>query len=92
MSEKMFKHTITLAQKNEVKIAMSLSDIFCVNRHKQDFYNLLKNDLDILIGNENEIDLNKEQGDKILETLSALEELDDVQNIFTNANLENIQI
>ena len=55
MSEKMFKHTITLAQKNEVKIAMSLSDIFCVNRHKQDFYNLLKNDLDILIGNENEI-------------------------------------
>jgi fructokinase len=55
MSEKMFKHTITLAKKNEVKIAMSLSDIFCVNRHKQDFYNLLKNDLDILIGNENEI-------------------------------------
>jgi fructokinase len=34
---------------------MSLSDIFCVTRHKQDFYNLLKNDLDILIGNENEI-------------------------------------
>ena len=37
------------------KIAMSLSDIFCVTRHKQDFYNLLQNDLDILIGNENEI-------------------------------------
>jgi fructokinase len=34
---------------------MSLSDIFCVTRHKQDFYNLLKNDLNILIGNENEI-------------------------------------
>ena len=34
---------------------MSLSDIFCVKRHKEDFYNLLKNDLDILIGNENEI-------------------------------------
>ena len=34
---------------------MSLSDIFCVTRHKQDFYNLLENDLDILIGNENEI-------------------------------------
>ena len=38
------------------------------------------------------IDLNKEQSDKILEILSALEELDDVQNIFTNANLEKIQI
>jgi fructokinase len=54
-SEKMFKHTINLAKKNKVKIAMSLSDIFCVTRHKEDFYNLLKNDLDILIGNEKEI-------------------------------------
>jgi fructokinase len=54
-SEKMFKHAISIAKKNKVKIAMSLSDIFCVTRHKQDFYNLLKNDLDILIGNENEI-------------------------------------
>jgi fructokinase len=34
---------------------MTLSDIFCVTRHKEDFYNLLKNDLDILFGNENEI-------------------------------------
>ena len=55
ISEKMFKHAISIAKKNKVKIAMSLSDIFCVTRHKQDFYNLLKNDLDILIGNENEI-------------------------------------
>jgi fructokinase len=54
-SEKMFKHAISIAKKNKVKIAMSLSDIFCVTRHKEDFYNLLKNDLDILIGNENEI-------------------------------------
>ena len=54
-SEKMFKHAINIAKQNKVKIAMSLSDIFCVNRHKQDFYNLLKNDLDVLIGNENEI-------------------------------------
>jgi fructokinase len=54
-SEKMFKHTINIAKKNKVKIAMSLSDIFCVTRHKQEFYNLLKNDLDILIGNESEI-------------------------------------
>ena len=54
-SEKMFKHAINIAKKNKVKIAMSLSDIFCVTRHKEDFYNLLKNDLDILIGNEKEI-------------------------------------
>ena len=55
ISEKMFKYVINVAKKNKVKIAMSLSDIFCVTRHKVDFYNLLKNDLDILIGNENEI-------------------------------------
>jgi fructokinase len=55
ISEKMFKQAINIAKKNKIKIAMSLSDIFCVTRHKQDFYNLLKNDLDILIGNENEI-------------------------------------
>jgi sugar/nucleoside kinase (ribokinase family) len=54
-SEKMFKHAINIAKQNKIKIAMSLSDIFCVTRHKQDFYNLFKNDLDILIGNENEI-------------------------------------
>ena len=55
MSEEMFKHVINLAKKNNVKIAMSLSDIFCVTRHREDFFKLLKNDLNILIGNENEI-------------------------------------
>jgi fructokinase len=64
VSENMFKHVINIAKKNKVKIAMSLSDTFCVNRHKQDFYNLLKNDLDILIGNENEI--NELANEKIL--------------------------
>jgi fructokinase len=54
-SEMMFKKAINFAKKNRVKIAMTLSDIFCVTRHKEDFYNLLKNDLDILFGNENEI-------------------------------------
>ena len=54
-SEEMFKHVINLAKKNSVKIAMSLSDVFCVTRHREDFYKLLLNDLNILIGNENEI-------------------------------------
>ena len=55
MSEEMFKHVINLAKKNNIQIAMSLSDIFCVTRHREDFFKLLKNDLNILIGNENEI-------------------------------------
>jgi fructokinase len=55
ISEEMFKHIINLAKKNNIKIAMSLSDIFCVTRHRKDFFNLLISDLNILIGNENEI-------------------------------------
>jgi fructokinase len=72
-SEKMFKHAINVAKQNKVEIAMSLSDIFCVTRHKQDFYNLLKNDLNILIGNENEI--NELTGKKnLLDSINQLKE------------------
>jgi sugar/nucleoside kinase (ribokinase family) len=37
------------------KVAMSLSDQFCVDRHKSDFLNLVKNKLDITFANEQEI-------------------------------------
>jgi fructokinase len=71
ISEEMFKHVINLAKKNNIKVAMSLSDIFCVTRHREDFYKLLKNDLDILIGNENEInELMKK--DNLLDSMNEL--------------------
>jgi fructokinase len=37
------------------KVAMSLSDIFCVKRHKDKFLDLVKNKLDITFANEQEI-------------------------------------
>ena len=37
------------------KVAMSLSDKFCVDRHKSHFLNLVKNKLDITFANEQEI-------------------------------------
>ena len=37
------------------KVAMSLSDQFCVERHKPHFLNLVKNKLDIIFANEQEI-------------------------------------
>jgi len=37
------------------KIAMSLSDLFCVERHKNEFLDLVKNKLDIVFANEQEI-------------------------------------
>ena len=43
------------AIKNSNKTAMSLSDLFCVERHKADFLDLVKNRLDITFSNEQEI-------------------------------------
>jgi len=40
---------------NSNKVAMSLSDLFCVERHKENFLNLVKNKLDIIFANEQEI-------------------------------------
>ena len=37
------------------KVAMSLSDLFCVERHKQHFLELVKNKLDVTFANEQEI-------------------------------------
>jgi fructokinase len=74
ISEEMFKHVIRLAKKNNVKIAMSLSDIFCVARHREDFFKLLKNDLNILIGNENEIN-------ELIQKNSLLDSLNELKNI-----------
>ena len=43
------------AIKNSNKVAMSLSDLFCVERHKTHFLELVKNKLDITFANEQEI-------------------------------------
>ena len=40
---------------NSNKVAMSLSDLFCVERHKAHFFDLVKNKLDIIFANEQEI-------------------------------------
>jgi sugar/nucleoside kinase (ribokinase family) len=46
-----FDKALALANKS----AMSLSDKFCVDRHKKSFYDLVKNKLDIIFANEQEI-------------------------------------
>ena len=89
-SEKMFKHAINIAKENKIGIAMSLSDIFCVTRHKQDFYNLLRNDLNILIGNENEI--NELTGKKnLLDSINQLKEFDKLI-VITRSNKGSLAI
>ena len=49
------KKAFDKAINNANKVAMSLSDIFCVDRHKPHFLNLVKNKLDITFANEQEI-------------------------------------
>jgi fructokinase len=49
------KKAFDKAINNANKVAMSLSDLFCVNRHKLHFLNLVKNKLDITFANEQEI-------------------------------------
>jgi fructokinase len=75
MSEEMFKYVINFAKKKNIKIAMSLSDIFCVTRHREDFFKLLKNDLNILIGNENEIN-ELMQKNNLLDSINKLKNID----------------
>jgi len=43
------------AIQNSNRVAMSLSDLFCVERHKPHFLDLVKNKLDITFANEQEI-------------------------------------
>ena len=49
------KKAFDKAINNANKVAMSLSDKFCVDRHKPHFLNLVKNKLDITFANEEEI-------------------------------------
>ena len=49
------KKAFDKAIKCSKKVAMSLSDLFCVERHKSNFLDLVKNKLDIVFANEQEI-------------------------------------
>ena len=49
------KKAFDKAIQNSNKVAMSLSDLFCVERHKTHFLDLVKNKLDITFANEQEV-------------------------------------
>ena len=53
------KKAFNKAIQNSNKVAMSLSDQFCVDRHKPHFLDLVKNKLDITFANEQEITSSK---------------------------------
>ncbi len=88
----------------EIAINAGAKDCFQINNYheivtkKEDFYKI-KIEIEKKIQNlkysaiewrpTNYFNLNKDQSKKIIEVLNALDEIDDVQNIFTNVNLDN---
>jgi sugar/nucleoside kinase (ribokinase family) len=50
-----FRKAIQIAHSAGNKVSLTLSDPFCVDRHRSEFLNLVRNDVDILFANEDEI-------------------------------------
>ena len=94
--EEIFEIAINVGAKD----CLSLGNIFEIITEKADFYKI-KTELEkktqklsyssIEWRPLNYIDLEKDKIQELSEVLTSLEELDDVQNIFTNANFKNLQ-
>ena len=83
------------------KDCINLKDYFEIITEKEDFYKIkteLEKKIKTFIYSSiewralNYLDFDGDKSEQIFEVLTALEELDDVQNIFTNAKLKNLQL
>jgi len=54
-AKKAMKKMVDICKEDNQQIAFTLSDLFCVDRHRDSFKELIKNNVDILFGNEEEI-------------------------------------
>lgn len=93
------RKAVELANQFGCKVALSLSDPFCVGRHKGEFLELIKEGVDILFANEDEIKslFNTENLDVALDEVKAVVEIAVVTKgaqgsvIVSGDNIENIQ-
>jgi len=53
-AKKAMKKMVDICKADHQKIAFTLSDLFCVDRHRNSFKELIANDVDILFGNQDE--------------------------------------
>ena len=88
-----------IAINNGAEDCINLENIFEIITEKEDFYkikielekkNLIINYSSIEWRPFNYINITKDESRQLLEVLNALEELDDVQSIFTNVNIRNL--
>jgi sugar/nucleoside kinase (ribokinase family) len=49
------RKVVNFAHEHDSMVALSLSDMFCVERHRRDFLDLVTQDVDVLLANESEI-------------------------------------
>ena len=49
------RKVVNFAHEHDSMVALSLSDMFCVDRHRRDFLDLVTSDVDVLLANETEI-------------------------------------
>ena len=87
-----------IAINSGAKDCTKIDDFLEIVTAKEDFYKIktaLERQIDSFVYSAiewralNNLNLDEEQSKKMIDILSALEELDDVQNIFTNTNLKN---
>ncbi|MEM1334222.1 MAG: adenosine kinase, partial [Actinomycetota bacterium] len=50
-----FRHAAGIAHRNGRFVSLTLSDSFCVDRHRDDFRSLVADEVDLLFGNEDEL-------------------------------------
>lgn len=65
---------VDFAHVHDSMVALSLSDMFCVDRHRRDFLELVTHDVDVLLANQDEI-LSLFQAQTLEQAFGLLEEL-----------------
>ncbi|MGA2295358.1 MAG: adenosine kinase [Acidimicrobiales bacterium] len=68
------RKVVNFAHDHDSMVALSLSDMFCVDRHRRDFLELVTHDVDVLLANQDEI-LSLFQVPNLERAFDALEEL-----------------
>lgn len=71
------KKAAKIARDNGTSVALSLSDSFCVERHRDAFEDFVRNDADIIVADEDEVNALL-QTDNFGDTLERLKELDNL--------------
>jgi sugar/nucleoside kinase (ribokinase family) len=71
------KKAIEIAKQNGTTVALSLSDSFCVERHRDSFEDAIRNGVDIVVADEDEVGALVQQAsfDDVLESLSDYDNL-----------------